>query len=360
MNAHLSSLRSVGLSFLICLLADTVWGAEQDEKSNPPLPPSPFVAQQQLSEIAKQVELISADLASRDAVLSRLKAEHDKLKGTVPAKALQEDVERLARQIESQPKDKGFYSVARPHFSSMQNLISKISDDVWESFPGVLEIWRNTRRDPRTLVSEDQFLSEAAEGFQNALWQVPQMRQLEYLRGSFYVIDSSTSRVSLALTLPAELRAGFDAKAFVAIVQAAQGALVAEMTRHEAKLGSSRTKLASLKDQQRRLQEAVEEGQSQIDKKIIQWGLPAFGLLLLGILAIPKLYKDKELQATIFSSGIVLDMFTVFLLTITILLLGLGHRLSENVLGTLLGGISGYVLGRSNSRPRDASAGYRT
>lgn len=78
-------------------------------------------------------------------------------------------------------------------------------------------------------------------------------------------------------------------------------------------------------------------------------GLPAFGLVLLAIFAIPKLYRDKELQAEIFSSGIVLDMFTVFLLTITILLLGLGRKLTENVLGTLLGGIAGYVLGRSTA-----------
>ncbi len=116
------------------------------------------------------------------------------------------------------------------------------------------------------------------------------------------------------------------------------------------KIAALRTKSAALKAQLKQLQVAIEEGQSQIDTRIIQVGLPVFGLILLGILIIPKVYKDTELQKTIFSSGIVLDMFTVFLLTITILLLGLGHRLSENVLGTLLGGISGYVLGRSMNR----------
>ena len=50
-----------------------------------------------------------------------------------------------------------------------------------------------------------------------------------------------------------------------------------------------------------------------------------------------------------------LDLSTVFILTLAIIMLGLNDKLSPEVLGTLLGGISGYVLGRA-SRAAGASA----
>jgi hypothetical protein len=42
-----------------------------------------------------------------------------------------------------------------------------------------------------------------------------------------------------------------------------------------------------------------------------------------------------------------LDLSTVFVLALAIVMLGLNDKLSSEVLGTLLGGISGYVLGRA-------------
>ena len=50
-----------------------------------------------------------------------------------------------------------------------------------------------------------------------------------------------------------------------------------------------------------------------------------------------------------------LDLSTVFILALAIIMLGLNDKLSPEVLGTLLGGISGYVLGRA-SRAASASA----
>jgi hypothetical protein len=42
-----------------------------------------------------------------------------------------------------------------------------------------------------------------------------------------------------------------------------------------------------------------------------------------------------------------LDLSTVFVLALAIVMLGLNDKLSSEVLGTLLGGISGYVLSRA-------------
>ncbi len=62
----------------------------------------------------------------------------------------------------------------------------------------------------------------------------------------------------------------------------------------------------------------------------------------------------------VYESGIVLDLITVFLLTTTTLMLGLSDRLNSEVLGTLLGGISGYVLGRGTQAMRPANAAPAT
>jgi hypothetical protein len=51
-----------------------------------------------------------------------------------------------------------------------------------------------------------------------------------------------------------------------------------------------------------------------------------------------------------------LDLSTVFLLTIAIVILGLNRHLNSEVLGTLIGGISGYVLGRSSRANSAAQA----
>jgi hypothetical protein len=51
-----------------------------------------------------------------------------------------------------------------------------------------------------------------------------------------------------------------------------------------------------------------------------------------------------------------LDLTTVFLLTIVIVILGLNKHLTSEVLGTLIGGISGYVLGRSSRANSAAQA----
>lgn len=93
--------------------------------------------------------------------------------------------------------------------------------------------------------------------------------------------------------------------------------------------------------------ETKEERQSKIDQTLV-WTLPVYGILILAILMIPRLYRgNKELQAQIFSSGLILELITVYLLTATILILGIAGKIEPEVLGTLIGGISGYVLGRA-------------
>lgn len=93
--------------------------------------------------------------------------------------------------------------------------------------------------------------------------------------------------------------------------------------------------------------------QSKIDQTLI-WTLPIYGFLMAAMLAIPRLYKGNDkLQINIFDSGLILELITVYLLTATILILGIASKIQSEVLGTLIGGISGYVLGRSGKQENE-------
>jgi hypothetical protein len=74
---------------------------------------------------------------------------------------------------------------------------------------------------------------------------------------------------------------------------------------------------------------------------------------MLGLLLIPAVYKGTPAVDHIFQSGLLLELMTVFLLTSAILLLGASNKINAEVLGTLIGGISGYVLGKGKSRLDD-------
>lgn len=63
-----------------------------------------------------------------------------------------------------------------------------------------------------------------------------------------------------------------------------------------------------------------------------------------------QIFKDDVNGIT----SVLLDVITVLLITMSILILGLSGALKENVLGTLLGGIAGYILNRAKySKNRD-------
>jgi hypothetical protein len=94
-----------------------------------------------------------------------------------------------------------------------------------------------------------------------------------------------------------------------------------------------------------------EDAQAKLDSRLINIGLPALAAALVALLLVPLLYKNIDLQRAIFSSGLMLELLTVFLLIGAMIILGLDGRISAEMIGTLLGGISGYILGRSVNPP---------
>jgi hypothetical protein len=91
--------------------------------------------------------------------------------------------------------------------------------------------------------------------------------------------------------------------------------------------------------------------QSEISNILISYALPAFGLVTLLLVGLPAVYK-LNVQTDIFSQGLILEIITVFLLVAAILILGLADKIPTQALGTLLGGISGFVLGRNVAAAR--------
>jgi hypothetical protein len=89
-----------------------------------------------------------------------------------------------------------------------------------------------------------------------------------------------------------------------------------------------------------------------INSLAIWVGLPAFCLTILLLYLLPQwLIRNQPNKNHDYSS--LLQLITVFLLTMTILILGLSGLISGEVLGTLIGGISGYVLNKTVNAARN-------
>ncbi|MBS1589267.1 MAG: hypothetical protein JST52_06595 [Bacteroidetes bacterium] len=87
---------------------------------------------------------------------------------------------------------------------------------------------------------------------------------------------------------------------------------------------------------------------SNKDRMLMIVVIPLFAAIVVLMILIPYLYKDNvEIVKELFENKIILQVLTVFILVMTILLLGVGDKINSETLGTLLGGISVYVLQRT-------------
>jgi|GEM_PF-3977280 len=106
-----------------------------------------------------------------------------------------------------------------------------------------------------------------------------------------------------------------------------------------------------LKSIKRKIQDRIED-EAHIDLVSIFMGLPLFCLtiilLFLGPGWIQARYGNGALNPLLEASQSILpNLGTVLLLTMSVLILGLAGNIRGDVLGTLIGGISGYVLNKA-------------
>jgi len=85
---------------------------------------------------------------------------------------------------------------------------------------------------------------------------------------------------------------------------------------------------------------------SQNFKKQISWSFALLvGIVIVGFFLIA--YKDESIRDTIFSGDVGLQFVTIFSIIIAIILFGITEVLGGKEIAALIGGISGYILGRS-------------
>lgn len=93
---------------------------------------------------------------------------------------------------------------------------------------------------------------------------------------------------------------------------------------------------------------------SKVSESLFMWMMGAFILAIFLLLAIPIKYEDQT-RRLVFSSPFLLQLFTVYILTQAIIILGIGEYIEKQSLGTLIAGISGYVLGQLGRMGRDSN-----
>lgn len=93
---------------------------------------------------------------------------------------------------------------------------------------------------------------------------------------------------------------------------------------------------------------STQETKSQLSDRL--WlAIVAIGAFSIGAILAVKLFSER-IQIEWVASGQVIQFVTVMILLSVIMALGLADILKENVLGTLLGGIAGYVLAQGVGR----------
>jgi len=94
-----------------------------------------------------------------------------------------------------------------------------------------------------------------------------------------------------------------------------------------------------------------------MNRLAIKYGLPWFCLTAAALFLFPQIIrglivlKNPTLGSQLgFSVDKIIELVTILFISLTILILGLASKIDGQVLGTLLGGISGYVLNRISRR----------
>jgi hypothetical protein len=122
-------------------------------------------------------------------------------------------------------------------------------------------------------------------------------------------------------------------------------------------LDRQRNELRNLTQFRDKVNEASDKAKKEINELAITLGLPLFCGTVVVLFIIPflarhlsKFDNDANQMPGSFQFSTLVEISTVLLLTMSILILGLAGKLDPPVLGTLLGGISGYVLNRTATR----------
>ena len=168
--------------------------------------------------------------------------------------------------------------------------------------------------------------------------------------------QSDYGRQRMARPTPADI-AGFQSAVSDSGFEAYKQTLIAAFARRIADIrrtrDAGRADVGRLRRRAADLARAIGEQETNaqtIDARLVEIGVPVFGIVLLALLFMPRMYGSEEMQRWMFTSGLVVELATVVMITAATLLLALANRIHAEVVGTLLGGLTGYTIGRSVQR----------
>lgn len=131
------------------------------------------------------------------------------------------------------------------------------------------------------------------------------------------------------------------------------GAFARRMDEIRVSRDSSRAEVQRLRRRAMALAHAIgtqEVNGTQFDARLVYFGVPAFAAVLIILFLTPLMYRRPEVQHWLLTSGMLLELATIVIVTAAVLLLALAGRIHAEVVGALLGALSGYMLGRAGSR----------
>lgn len=136
-----------------------------------------------------------------------------------------------------------------------------------------------------------------------------------------------------------------------------QADLVIEINKETERLMARKLALGRELDPLKELREKIEDKLQQdtsINTLAIVTGLPLFCFTIIFLFIGPgyiqsRLRNPEAGSLLAKSQDVLLDLSTVLLLTMSILILGLSGNINNEVLGALIGGISGYVLNKTRA-----------
>jgi hypothetical protein len=103
---------------------------------------------------------------------------------------------------------------------------------------------------------------------------------------------------------------------------------------------------------------AEEDNAGRAQAHAVNVGLPVFAVVFITLLLAPRVYKSPELQQWIFTSGILLEITTLVLIVAGTLVLAVAGKINEAVIGTVLGGMLGYGVGRGASKRAEPTSRF--
>ncbi len=259
-------------------------------------------------ELHNELIALNKQIKDGEALLNYFKSFSQKLTD----KVLEQDIDRILEQnkIKKNP-------------NLLIDIDAAISNDIYPSI--------YLAQSPKA----DMFFS--AEG--NSISKFRRKFSLDNIYGNMESQSSNSSKI---------LSPGF---------KTALGELVSELKKQaEDATTDVQADISSCQEKLKTLRKSMENQDQTIQMIAVKWGLPFFcGTIIFLFLGSQLIRAFSTPSIRTFNTTVLLEVSTVLLVTLSILILGLAKLITSEVLGTLLGSISAYVLNKTGKSLRDAT-----